>query len=211
MYKCYRLSYSLQQFTVSSTILCPHLLLLCTCSTFPCWHATVVSYCPVVDMLRSYHTTFLMTCYSRIILPSCWHATVCPLVDMLWSYHTALLLICYGRSILPFCWHGMVVSYCPLVDMLQSYHTALLLTCYGRIMLPSCWHAMVVSYCTLVDMLWSYHTALGWTLYYWLNFIWRICWQFRCSKGMVSAATTNRCRFLTSNWCSRLQSFDWST
>ena len=35
--------YNIQQFTVSSKIQCPHLLLIYICSTFPCWHAAVVS------------------------------------------------------------------------------------------------------------------------------------------------------------------------
>ena len=36
-------NYCVQQLTVSSKILCLHLLLSCTCSTFPCRHAAVVS------------------------------------------------------------------------------------------------------------------------------------------------------------------------
>jgi hypothetical protein len=118
----------------------------------------------------------MLTCYSHIILPFCWHSKVvsyCTLADMLRSYHAALLLTCYGGIILPSCWHATVVSccfcysriilhscwhatvvsYCPLVDMLRSYHAALVLTCYGRIILHSCWHAMVVSYCPWLDPL----------------------------------------------------------
>ena len=43
-------TYCIQQFTVSSKILCPHLLLIYTCSTFPCLHIVQYSAYPFIQI-----------------------------------------------------------------------------------------------------------------------------------------------------------------
>ena len=47
--------YCVQLFTVSSKILCPHFLLIYTCSTFPCRHDVVPLCCPLYVNVDIFH------------------------------------------------------------------------------------------------------------------------------------------------------------
>ena len=57
--------YCVQQFTVSNKILCLHLLLIYTFSTFPCQHAAVVSCFPLYSPLFVNKMNFVWTILSQ--------------------------------------------------------------------------------------------------------------------------------------------------
>ena len=57
--------YCVQQFTMSTKILCLHLLLIYTCSTFPCQHAAVVSCFALCNPLFVNNLSFIWTILSQ--------------------------------------------------------------------------------------------------------------------------------------------------